>query len=169
MKAVDLSYTRVCQVTASTPDGMVRISGGDFDFKVEGTEIEGHNDAGVDVQYPWEPGARRFHQRRLTIKSFYMDKFPVTNAAFKKFLDVTYYHPADDPNFLKDWKNGTYPQGWDNKPVTRVSLEDARAYAARAGKRLPHEWEWQWAAQAVTAVFIPGATAEMQCGACRSP
>ena len=50
-------------------------------------------------------------------------------------------------NFLKDWKNGTYPQGWGNKPVTWVSLEDARAYAAWAGKRLPHEWEWQWAAQ----------------------
>lgn len=29
----------------------------------------------------------------------------------------------------------------------RVSLEDARAYAAWADKRLPHEWEWQYAAQ----------------------
>ena len=39
------------------------------------------------------------------------------------------------------------PPGWDRKPVTWVSLEDARAYAAWAGKRLPHEWEWQFAAQ----------------------
>jgi formylglycine-generating enzyme required for sulfatase activity len=31
--------------------------------------------------------------------------------------------------------------------VTWVSLDDARAYAAWAGKRLPHEWEWQYAAQ----------------------
>ena len=36
------------------PKDMIRIAGGDYDFKVEGIEIEGHNDVGVDVQYPWE-------------------------------------------------------------------------------------------------------------------
>src|ERR1019366_5481238 len=97
--------------------------------------------------YPWEPNARRFHQHRMTVKPFFMDTYPVTNKKFKTFLDATRYHPTDDLNFLKDWKNGVYPQGWDDKPVTWVSLEDTRAYAAWAGKRLPHEWEWQWAAQ----------------------
>ncbi|MGD0578345.1 MAG: SUMF1/EgtB/PvdO family nonheme iron enzyme, partial [Bryobacteraceae bacterium] len=85
----------------------------------------------------------------------YIDKYPVTNSQFKQFLDATHYHPKDDLNFLRDWKNGSYPDGWANKPVTWVSLEDARAYAAWAGKRLPHEWEWQFAAQGVDGRLYP--------------
>jgi formylglycine-generating enzyme required for sulfatase activity len=54
-----------------------------------------------------------------------------------------------------DWKNGTYPEGWANKPVTWVSMEDARAYARWAGKRLPHEWEWQYAAQGLDHRMYP--------------
>jgi formylglycine-generating enzyme required for sulfatase activity len=126
---------------------MLRIPGGSFVFEVAGIEIEGDNQIGVDVQYPWENVARRFHRSTVQIKSFHMDRYPVTNAAFKAFLDDAKYHPADDHNFLKDWKNGSFPDGWANKPVTWVSLEDARAYARWAGKRLPHEWEWQYAAQ----------------------
>jgi gamma-glutamyl hercynylcysteine S-oxide synthase len=131
----------------SAPEGMIRIEGGDYVFRVQGTEIEGANDVGVDVQYPWEDSPRRFHEHPMQIKSFFIDKYPVTNAEFKKFLDATHYHPNDSLNFLKDWKDGSYPDGWANKPVTWVSIEDARAYAKWAGKRLPHEWEWQYAAQ----------------------
>ena len=132
---------------ATAPEGMVKIPAGDFYFKVNGIEIEGENDIGVDVQYPWEDSPRRYHSHKMQVRAFWMDKYPVTNAQFKKFLVATSYKPADDLNFLKDWGNGNYPQGWDNKPVTWVSLEDARAYAKWAGKRLPHEWEWQYAAQ----------------------
>ena len=102
---------------------------------------------GVDVQYPWEDSPRRHHLHNLHVDSFWMDRYPVTNAEFKKFMDASHYRPKDDLNFLRDWQNGTYPVGSDRKPVTWVSLEDARAYAAWAGKRLPHEWEWQYAAQ----------------------
>ncbi len=132
---------------ASQPDDMVKIPGGEYLFRVEGTEVEGSDDVGVDVQYPWEDTPRRFHEHRMELKPYLMDKYPVTNAAFKKFLDATHYHPQDDLNFLKDWTGGSYPAGWENKPVTWVSVEDARAYAKWAGKRLPHEWEWQFAAQ----------------------
>lgn len=131
----------------SAPTGMVRIPGVSYDFDVRGIEIEGGNDPGVDVQYPWEDSPRRFHHQRLDIQPFYIDRTPVTNSEFKKFLDATGYRPKDDHNFLRDWKNGTYPQGWGSKPVTWVSIEDARAFATWAGKRLPNDWEWQYAAQ----------------------
>lgn len=129
------------------PEEMVKIPGGTFDFRVRGIEIEGDVSEGLDVQYPWEDSPRRFHERVLQVPAFYIDKCPVTNAQFKQFLDATHYAPTDKIDFLRDWKDGTYPEGWENKPVTWVSLEDARAYAAWAGKRLPHEWEWQFAAQ----------------------
>ncbi|HEX4022818.1 MAG TPA: SUMF1/EgtB/PvdO family nonheme iron enzyme [Acidobacteriaceae bacterium] len=131
----------------SAPADMIKIPAADFNFRVNGVEIEGDNDIGVDVQYPWENSPRRFHNHTIHIASFWIDTYPVTNAEFKKFLDASHYHPADNLNFLRDWTHGTYPSGWGSKPVTWVSLEDARAYAAWAGKRLPHEWEWQYAAQ----------------------
>ncbi|HLV88266.1 MAG TPA: formylglycine-generating enzyme family protein [Candidatus Sulfotelmatobacter sp.] len=132
---------------SSSPENMVHVPESDFEFRVSGIEIEGSDDVGVDVQYPWEDAPRRFHDHPMHIKSFWIDKYPVTNAQFKKFLDATHYHPQDDLNFLRDWSGGSFPSGWDNKPVTWISQEDARAYAAWVGKRLPHEWEWQYAAQ----------------------
>jgi hypothetical protein len=130
-------------------EGMIRIPAvSDFRFEVHGVEIEGGDDIGVDVQYPGEDSPRRHHNLTLSIPSFYIDKYPVTNHEFKLFVDAANYHPADDHNFLKDWKD-------DNRPVTWVSLEDARAYAKWAGKRLPHEWEWQYAAQGLHGFIYP--------------
>jgi gamma-glutamyl hercynylcysteine S-oxide synthase len=135
------------KAASEAPEGMVKIPAAEYLFRVNGIEIEGQNDEGVDFQYPWDDSARRYHEHKMHIETFFIDKYPVTNAEFKKFVDATHYRPADDHNFLKDWSNGSYPAGWDKKPVTWVSIEDARAYARWAGKRLPHEWEWQYAAQ----------------------
>jgi formylglycine-generating enzyme required for sulfatase activity/inosine-uridine nucleoside N-ribohydrolase len=143
-QVVDIPRTRPA---VQPPEGMVRVPAGKFRFKVSGVEIEGGDGPGVDFQYPWEDLPRRHHDKELDLKAFYIDKCPVTNAQFKKFLDAAGYKPRDPYNFLKHWAGGTYPAGWDKKPVTWVALEDARAYAAWAGKRLPREWEWQYAAQ----------------------
>jgi len=132
---------------SAAPQGMIKIPTGTFRFRVSGIEIEGKNEIGVDQQYPWENSPRRHHDHIMNVNSYYIDRYPVTNEQFHKFLAATNYRPKDDHNFLRDWKNGNYPDGWANKPVTWVALEDARAYASWAGKRLPHEWEWQYAAQ----------------------
>jgi len=148
---VDVPATKRAE---SPPPGMVPIPATGYDFEVHGIEIEGGNNPGVDVQYPWEDVPRRYHHHRLHIPAFYIDRTPVTNAEFKIFLGKTSYHPRDDHNFLRDWKNWSFPAGWENKPVTWVSIEDARAYAAWAGKRLPHEWEWQYAAQSANGPYF---------------
>ncbi len=94
---------------AGAPEGMVRIPGGAFNFKVQGREIEGEASPYVDVQYAWENSPRRFHEHQMQVAPFFIDKYPVTNAQFKKFLDATHYAPKDSINFLRDWKNGMYP------------------------------------------------------------
>jgi iron(II)-dependent oxidoreductase len=119
-----------------------------YTFESNGVMIEGNElPTAIGVQHPWEKHPVRSQKHVMDIPSFYIDRYPVTNEQFKKFMDATNYHPKDDQNFLKDWSSGSFPAGWGNKPVTWVSLEDARAYCKWAGKRLPHEWEWQYAAQ----------------------
>lgn len=131
----------------TSPAGMIAIPATTFDFAVHGVVIEGYAAEGVDVQYPWEPSPRRFHRHRVDIAAFAIDRFPVTNADYKAFVDATGYAPADRHNFLRHWHDGAPVPGSERQPVVWVGVEDARAYADWAGKRLPREWEWQYAAQ----------------------
>ena len=138
-----------------SPPGMLRIPAARFDFHVHGVAVEGQAWDGADVQYPWEPSPRRHHRRLVDIAAFHIDRTPVTNAEYRRFLQASGWRPADPVHFLRHWSAGQPPPGWDDKPVTWVSLEDARAYAAWAGKRLPHEWEWQYAAQGTDGRLYP--------------
>jgi iron(II)-dependent oxidoreductase len=132
---------------ATAPEGMVEIPAGEFDFVVGGIEIEGQTWEGVDVQYPWEDSARRNHRKRMSMQRFFIDRTPVTNAQYHRFVQASGYTPRDAHNYLRDWVDGAPRAGWENRPVTWIAIEDARAYAHWAGKRLPREWEWQYAAQ----------------------
>jgi iron(II)-dependent oxidoreductase len=116
------------------PEEMVKVPAGNFRVHfTQGDEF---------IPYPKEREGMMF-----AMKSFAIDKYPVTNSDFKRFLQSTGYKPADTANFLKHWINGNIPAGEENFPVTFVSYEDAQAYAAWLGKRLPTELEWQYAAQ----------------------
>lgn len=71
----------------------------------------------------------------------------VTNAEFAEFLAATGYAPAVAHRFLAHWVDGRPAPGTEGEPVTFVDLDDARAFCAWRGGRLPTEDEWQLAAE----------------------
>ncbi|HEY5141458.1 MAG TPA: SUMF1/EgtB/PvdO family nonheme iron enzyme, partial [Methylococcales bacterium] len=86
-------------------------------------------------------------KRQVRFNHYAIDETPVTNAQFAEFLKATNYQPKVSENFLKHWSSGQPAEGISDHPVVWVGLDDAREYAKWAGKRLPTEEEWQYAAQ----------------------
>ena len=155
-------WPRVPTLPPSARGGMLAIPASPaFAFAVNGSQIEGQQfEFGDDVQYPWEALPRSQHATTLVIDAFLIDTTPVTNAQYAAFLAASGYAPVDTHNFLRDWSgSATPPAGWDNKPVTWVDLADAAAFCRFHGKRLPNEWEWQYAAQGTDGRQFPWGSA----------
>jgi formylglycine-generating enzyme required for sulfatase activity len=106
-------------------------------------------------------------RRRIEFKRFAIDLTPVTNAEFADFLKATKWKPKHAENFLKHWTSGRPTAGQKDHPVVYVDLDDARAYARWAGKRLPTEEEWQYAAQGADGRAYPWGN-ELQPGRCNN-
>lgn len=86
-------------------------------------------------------------QTEVAMGRYAVDDREVTNREFLAFLNATQYRPAVPDSFLAHWENGQPRRGTLDAPVVFVTLDDARAYARWAKKRLPTEYEWQVAAE----------------------
>ncbi|MFH1528544.1 MAG: SUMF1/EgtB/PvdO family nonheme iron enzyme [Bacteroidota bacterium] len=133
-----VSHVERTKTAATVPAGMVEIPAGTFKFKTTRSFLSPNE----VIPYPGDSTSRV-----IIMRKFFMNQYPVTNQEFQKFLKATKYTPKDPSNFLKHWIKGSLLKGLENHPVVYVSLDDAQAYAKWAGKRLPTDMEWQYAAQ----------------------
>jgi len=76
-------------------------------------------------------------KHRVTLTEYWIDKYPVTNAQYARFVQETGHQE----------RGSAFTTGKERHPVVNVNWEDADAYAKWCGKQLPTEAQWEKAAR----------------------
>jgi formylglycine-generating enzyme required for sulfatase activity len=133
---------RAGDTRAFAPDNapMVFVPAGDFTM--------GSSDADKDAASDEKP------QHTVYLDAFWIDKYEVTNAQYKKCVDAG---KCSRPSESKSYTRSSYygNASFDNYPVIYVSWNDAKTYCEWAGKRLPTEAEWEKAARGADGRIYP--------------
>jgi formylglycine-generating enzyme required for sulfatase activity len=77
----------------------------------------------------------------VELDAFYIDAREVTQSEYARFVRAVGHRAP------YHWKNGRLPEGGADIAVHNVNWNDASAYCAWVGKRLPTEAEWERAAR----------------------
>ncbi len=78
---------------------------------------------------------------KVDLDTFYVARYPVTNAQWARFVTTTGHKPP------KHWPDGVCPPDKATHPVVYVTWHDAKAYAEWAGLQLLSEAQWEKAAR----------------------
>jgi len=127
-----------CAAAKAAEPGFVFIPGGEF--------LRGRNFDWPDASLPWYPNPMKDDTpaRKIRVDPFYMGESEVTNERYAAFLKATRRKPP------YQWVKGQIPNGKDKHPVVNVSWDDATAYCAWQGGRLPTEAEWERSCRGLT-------------------
>ena len=116
-------------------------------------------------------GANRVAQ----MAAFYIDKYEVTNERYCRFTSATgrptpSLAPGEQSRdaLLFRWEHGRYPDGREAYPVVYVSFEDATAFAKWAGKKLPTQMQWEYAARSPDNREFPWGNAKLSVSECNT-
>jgi len=104
---------------------------------------------GSDPRDAAPPFANEYPQQQLALPEFRISRVPITNQQYQRFIAAT-HHPVPG-----HWLGGQPPTGTEQLPVTYVSWNDAQAFCAWAGVRLPSEAEWEKAARSADGRWWP--------------